>query len=196
MNRELLEARKKFRNQKGTIKTGYDNTPLPEGKYTACITESEIKTVTDGDGAKHPAHYIRLTVTMGDHKGKSLFPFKPYLDDLDGIMAVAKNIRTILGDVPGKDNPKTGEFEVDVDRFLAGIEDLATKCVNEVVEITVKNGRTLKDDGTPWQNVYINRALGEDKHGVQEESQEEQPEQKSGDDTLRAKKKVVRRKSV
>ena len=194
MNKELLEARKRFRNQKGTIKSGYDNTPLPEGKYTGNISESSIKTVVDSEGAKHPAHYTRITVTMGDHKGRSVFPFKPYLDDLDGITNVAKNIRTILGDVPGKDNSKTGEFEVDIDRFLAEIEDLAAKCVNETVEITVKNSKATKDDGTPWQNVYINRALGEDKHGVTEEQRDEKVEQKSDTDNLHAGKKVRRRK--
>ncbi len=31
-----------------------------------------------------------------------------------------------------------------------------------MIEATVKDGRTKKDDGSFWQNTYINRALGED----------------------------------
>ncbi|MFA5936558.1 MAG: hypothetical protein WC822_01625 [Candidatus Paceibacterota bacterium] len=163
MNKELMQARQKFRNQKMKMSAGYDNTPLPEGKYNCEVVESKVRNKVVDD-TTIPQHYMRLKIILGEQKGKSVFAFPNALNDDKGILGAARNIRAILGDVPGKMDAH-GEFEVDVDQFLAKIEDeLAPACIGEQVEITIKDSSKMRDDGTPWQNVFINRALGEDKH--------------------------------
>lgn len=166
MNKELMKARQQFRNQKGKITAGYNNTNVPEGKYVCSVVMSQIDTIKDKTGDTHAVHNIRLRIELGDHKGRQLRPFPPNMNEEDGILQSAKNVAAILGDVvPGKELPN-GEFEVDFDGYLAAAEELAAQCLKEQVEVTVKNGKKNKDDGTPWQQVYINRGLGRDAKGV------------------------------
>jgi hypothetical protein len=168
MSRLLIEARKKFRGQKASIEKGFDNTPIPEGKYTARVAQAEVRDAKDKDQVVRPQLYLRLSIELGPLKKRGLFPFNPYVDEPDGIASAADNLRRILGDaaVPGRQLP-TGIFEVDCDKFLAVIESLAHQCIGELLEVTVKNSlKSKRPDGTPRQNTYINRALGEDKAGV------------------------------
>ena len=55
-----------------------------------------------------------------------------------------------------------GELELDFDKFLLEVEGLAAACAGEKVEVTVKNGKKTRKDGTLYQNTYINRGLGDD----------------------------------
>lgn len=169
MNKALLEARKKFRGQKATVKAsgGFDNSPFPEGKYTCEIVKSEIVDRQDKDTGQDTPKLVQcLKITLGDHKGRMQWPFPPDMTTLDGITRAASLFRIILGDVvPGQTN-SGGDFELDIDAFLPVCESLATDCIGKVVESNVKNSKKKRDDGTPWQNVYINRALGADEKGV------------------------------
>ena len=180
MNKQMLELRKKFRGQKAKVDTmGFDNSPIPEGRYTAKIVKSEIKSTSRKDretGKEYDAlvHNIMVKIEVGEHKGRNLFPFSPDLnkEDGSGITACALNIRSILGDViPGKMTPD-GQFELTIDAFLDEAEDLAAKCEGELIEIQVKNQKARKDgshlnkEGKPRQNVYIQRGLGDDGKAV------------------------------
>ena len=161
MNKALREARAKFRGQKAKVGGGFDNSPLPEGPYTAEVVKCEV-----GDRDGDPIHKMHVKVVGGDHAGRYLFPFPPSLMEADGVCQAARNIRAILGEVvPGKKNA-SGELEVELDGFLNAIEDLSHQCVGQLIEVNVKNSKALKDDGTPWQNVYINRGLGDDAAAV------------------------------
>ena len=168
MNKSLLAARNKFKGQKATVTTngGFDNSPFPEGKYTCEVVKSEIVDRTDKkSGEEIPKFVICLKVVLGDSKGRMQWPFPPSMDELEGITRSASLLRIMLGDVvPGQ--AKGGDFELDVDKFLMVAEDLASDCMGGTVETTVKNSKKMKDDGTPWQNIYINRALGKDAKGV------------------------------
>jgi hypothetical protein len=180
MNKELMKARQQFRGQKGNITKGYNNTNVPEGRYTCTVVQSQVDTITDKEKVKHPAHNIRLRIETGDHKGRQLKPFAPYLDDENGILQSAKNVAAILGDVvPGKEL-SNGEFSVDLDKYCEQVETLAAQCLKEIVEVTVKDNTKSKPkkDGTPWQNVWINRGLGKDAKAVLES---EQPETRTVD---------------
>lgn len=200
MNKALMEARKKFKNQKGKISTGYDNSNLPEGKYVCKISQSEIGESKKGKG--DCVHLMRLVVDNGDHKGRSLWPFKNDLTDVKGVLSVAKNIRAILGDVvPGRQDTTTNEFELDYDKFLAAVEGLAHECIGVMVEVTVKDNRKgkKKEDGSYWQSTYINRALGEDANAVAPKQEEKRSIHSDGDDlnmgggSAQPKRKVVKR---
>ena len=162
MNKKLMEARRKFAGQKGKVTAGYDNTPIPEGKYIAEVAQSEVSN-RDRDGVSTPVLYMRVVITEGEKKGRSMFPYGPSLVDAEGIAGAAKNIMAILGDVvPGKVLPN-GEFEVALDKFLEKVEDLAHECVGQAIEITVKNSKKAPKEGEQRrQNTYINRGLGED----------------------------------
>jgi hypothetical protein len=162
MNEALLAARRRFKGQTASIETPiFDNSPFVEGVHTFEIAESKLKETTR-QGRTFPSHYMRLRCIAGDDANKSIFPFAPALDQLEGIVAAAANIQRILGDViPGYKNTK-GEFEVDVPAFLEMFDDLAAQCIGETVEAKVVNTKNMRDDGTPWQSVFINRGLGED----------------------------------
>lgn len=180
MNKKLAELRKKFRGQKGKVATGFDNAPLTEGKKTARIVKSQLT-----DDMKW---YRQLKIEGGDENGRYCFPFRPDLSEEDGIISAARDIRAILGEVvPGTKRPD-GELEIDLGEFLSQVEELISQCEDELVEVTVKNqkakadGSHLRDDGTPWQNVYINRGLGEDAAGKDTGNKEEAPDDKSEKD--------------
>jgi hypothetical protein len=162
-----MDARSQFRGQKVKVdQGGFDNSNLPEGIYTGKIVQSKIEDVKR-DEVMRPAWTRRIAIVGGDCDGRSVFPFKPLLDDASGLTQSAKDLRAILGDVvPGK-VLANNEFELDLDKFMVQIEDLASRCTGEMVEIRVKNNKKLKDDGTPWQNIYINRGLGADAKGVE-----------------------------
>ncbi len=180
MNKQLLELRKKFKGQTAKVDgVGFDNTPLPEGKYTAKVTKSEIKTITRKDKVTQAdydvtIHSMMVRIEVGGHKGRNLFPFAPDLNQPDGkgIESCATNIRAILGDVvPGKMN-LDGQFELKMDVFLDEVEELAIKCEGELIEIQIKNqkpkadGKHLDKEGRPRQNIYILRGLGNDGKAV------------------------------
>lgn len=183
MNKLLMQAQAKFRGQKAKVESsGFDNSNLPPGKYVCVIKESAIRDMSDKDGSAHPKHYIRVQVSLGASKGRSGFPFKNKLDDVDGISAFVKNVRAVLGDVvPGKQLP-SGEFEYDYGAVVGKAEEFAAKMIGEVVEVTVvdnKKGK-LKEDGTCWQSWYLNRGLGADAAGATEDASEDADDQLPG----------------
>jgi len=194
MNKKLMEARRKFAGQKGKVTAGYDNSPIPEGKYIAEVAQSEVVTRKRND-VDTVVHYMRVVIQEGEKKGKSLFPFSPALDEADGITGAAKNIMAILGDVvPGKVLPN-GEFEVDFTKFLEKIEDLAHECVGESVEITVKNSKKAPKEGEQRrQNTYINRGLGQDAAKGKKDEGEDDPDNQLPGLPMKKAKVVVRRK--
>ena len=205
MNAALQAARKKFKNQKGKISTGYDNSNLPEGRYVCNVVQSELGESKKGAG--DCVHIIRLVVSSGEQKGRSLWPYKPDISEIDGVVSVAKNMKAILGDViPGKLDVTTNQFEVDFDKFLATSEKLAHDCVGVVVEATVKDGKTKKNDGSFWQSTYINRALGEDANAAEGKTEKKRSIHQDGDGmdmggkgkgkAPAAKKKVAKKKVV
>ncbi len=166
----LLDAKRKFRGQTAKVDaTGFNNSPIPNGKYMAKIVEStvrdrEIKVKDEtGETIKQtaPVLYMYLKILTGEAKGRNVFPFCPRLDQIEGITNAARNLRVILGDkIPGKE--ANGEFVLDAAGFLDEVEGLAKSAIGEVVEITVKDSKKTRDDGTFFQSVYINRGLGED----------------------------------
>jgi len=176
MNKALLEARKKFAGQKAKLEGagGFDNSPVPEGKYTCNIIKADVVSREDRQtGEDVPRLVFCLDIVNGTLKGRKLWPFPPTLSDLEGITSSASTLRLILGDgskvsVPGAVR-SGGEFELDVDKFLLGVEDLAHACIDCMVEAQVKNSKKKREDGTYFQNIYINRALGLDSAGVTEE---------------------------
>jgi len=194
MNKKLMEARRKFAGQKGKVTAGYDNSPIPEGKYIAEVAQSEVVTRKRND-VDTVVHYMRVVIQEGEKKGKSLFPFSPALDEADGITGAAKNIMAILGDVvPGRVLPN-GEFEVDFTKFLEKIEDLAHECVGESVEITVKNSKKAPKEGEQRrQNTYINRGLGQDAAKGKKDEGEDDPDNQLPGLPMKKKAVVVRRK--
>jgi len=208
MNKLLQQARKNFKGQKVKMTGGggFDNTPFVEGNHTLQIVESKIK---EKDG--RPQHYIMMKILEGDDKGRNAWPFSPYLDDINGVVQSARTVRAVLGDVvPGKmDN--NGEFNLSLDSYIEEAEKFIHSLLGEVVEAKCANskpkanGSHLKDDGTPWQNWFINRGLGEDAKAFGNDRDEEtRKTHKAGDDlkvsTKKkkpvAKKKVVKRKVI
>jgi len=195
MHKALMEARKKFRGQKGSIKTGYEQTIFPEGKYTCEVVSSELKDINMSGGIY--AHCMGLKIVLGEYKGKRASTFPNDMADEQGILSCAKNISSILGDVvPGKD--VKGEFMVDYDDFIKCVEDLVPKCIGEYVEITIKNGKKNRPDGTPYQNVYINRGLGSDTKAILADDGTSPSKELFGGDDLNmgVKKKVAKKKAV
>lgn len=167
MNKELLALRAKFKGQTAkVVGTGYDNSPIPEGVYTMRVIDSKAKEV-ERKHQKILAHSIMLKIETGECKGRNCWPFAPDLGTVEGVIAAAQNIRAILGDgvVPGKTNTD-GEFVLDMGRFIEEFEAIAHKLIGELVEAKVKNSKGERDDGTPWQSVYINRGLGADAKAV------------------------------
>jgi hypothetical protein len=177
MNQALLEARKKFMGQKAKLDghSGYDNSPFPEGKYTCKIVKADIQNreVKDSNGLETPRLVFCLEVVNGTHKGRKQWPFPPDLAELEGLTRAASTLRIILGDegavtVPGV-KKGSGDFELDVDKFLMAVETLASECIGKMVETSVKNSKKARQDGSLFQNIYINRALGLDQAGVSED---------------------------
>lgn len=168
MNKALLEAQKRFRNQKGSAKAGFDNTPVPPGTYTAEISVSEVVEHTDTrTNEKYPQHRLASRVLLGDQAGRTAWHFPNRLDEANGISGFVKNVRTILGDeaVPGK-LALNGEFHFDYGVVLAHAEEWAERCKGVKVEVKIVLSKTKKQDGTYYTNVYINRALGDDAEAV------------------------------
>ena len=174
MNQALMEARKKFKGQKVEMVTrGFDDSPIPEGKYVARIVESKIKEDDEG----RPKHSIMLRIEEGDSKGRNVWPFAPYLDDLDGVTQSAQYVRTVRGDVIPCAQTPTGAMALKPDDYLAEAEELIHSLIGELVEIQIRNRGARADNkhlnnktGQPFQNVYINRGMGEDKAGVKPEA--------------------------
>lgn len=166
-NKKLLAAKRKFSGQKAVVPTGgtYDESPLIEGDSTMEIVRSECREKQDREtGDIRPQHFIMLKAVDGADVGRNCFPFAPYLDDVEGIVRVMRNIGAILGDERATwIDTETGEG--DISAFLEDFEDLAGECIGEMVEVTVKNSKQMRDNGEPWQNIYINRGLGEDAEG-------------------------------
>ena len=165
MNKALMAARASFRGQTAKVdKNQFDNSPFPNGNYTLKVTDSKIIDNADGQ----PIHKVTMEVIAGDKKGRKVWPYAPNLSSIDGVLSMVKNIRAILGDVVPGEKTDDGQFEVAIDQFLEQAEDFAAKLIGEVVEAKCvdqkprPDGKHLKDDGTPWQNWYINRGLGED----------------------------------
>jgi hypothetical protein len=165
MNKALMAARAAFRGQTAKIdKAGYDNSPFPEGTYNLIVKDSKIIDNKDGQ----PVHKMMLEIVGGDTAGRKVWPYSPNLTSVDGVLSMAKNVRAILGDVVPGNKTDDGQFEIALDAFLDEAEEFAAKLIGEVVEAKCVNskvkadGSHLKDDGTPWQNWFINRGLGED----------------------------------
>ena len=193
MNQKLLEARRKFRGQKGIIEKGGGFNAVTPGVYTCRVTDSSLRSLTFS-GVEQERHSITLTVELGDQKGQKLSPFPPTLEEVDGIQQCASNIQRILGNViPGKDESKG--FVIDYDGFLLKAEDLIAQCEGEMVEVTVKES---KKDATRM-NVFLNRGLGEDVAGL---NKKESNTEHSTDDDLdygikkKPAKKVAKKKAV
>ena len=191
MNKKLAELRKKMRGQKGKVTAGFDNTPLSEGKKTARIVKSTMT-----DDLKWARH---LKIEGGDEAGRYCFPYKPDMSEEDGLLQAARDIRAILGEVVPGEKRADGELEVDFGEFISVVEDLINQCEDELVEITVRNqkpkadGSHLRDDGTPWQNAYINRGLGDDAKGSTTEDPESSKDTRTEKD-LRVTEKPTRKK--
>lgn len=168
MNPALLALRKKFKGQTaGVPKSAFDNSPWPEGTHIVKVVDSQIKTTDRTDRKTQQkytctVHSIMIQGLEGDVKGRNHWPFAPDLGELDGIVTAARNIQAILGDVVPGHTDANDEFQVKVDEFLEALEGLAHRCIGEVIEVRVRNSKTTRDDGTAFQNVYINRGLGED----------------------------------
>lgn len=168
MDARLAAARKKFRGQKGVVQqASFDNSPLALGVHTFEVMESGI------DPKKEKAcHHMRIKCVEGDDKGKGMWPFPCSLEDMEGILGSANNVRAILGDVvPGEVNSKQ-EFEIAADAYLDEFEALSAQCIGEIIEANVVNQKAKADGshinaktGEPYQNVYIQRGLGEDAKG-------------------------------
>jgi hypothetical protein len=196
MNKKLADLRKKFRGQKGKVGTGFDNSPLSVGKKTARIVKSSIT-----DDMRWKRH---LKIEGGDEAGRYCFPYAPYLSEEDGVLQTARDLRAILGEVVPGEKRADGELEVDFGEFLTVTEDLINQCEDEPVEITVCNqkpkpdGSHLRDDGTPWQNVYINRGLGDDAKGATTEESDSTKDTRTEDNlgVGPKKKKAPRKKAV
>ena len=142
----------------------YDNSPFAEGVYTLKVTDSKIVENPEGN----PQHKMTLEVVSGDMAGRKAWPYSPDISTMDGVISMVKNVRAILGDVVPGDITSDGQFEVKADEFVGNAEEFAARLIGEVVEAKCMNqkarafGSHLKNDGTPWQNWYINRGLGED----------------------------------
>jgi hypothetical protein len=168
MNKLLAAARQRMRGQKAKVTSGFDNTPIPEGKYVAEIKQSEIKD-KEIDGIMTPCFVQRLSICLGDKKGKSVWPFAPNLTTPEGLTAAARAVSSILGaEAITAGKQVGGELELDLDKFMIEIENLAPQCVGEKVEINIKNSKKHRPDGTPYQSVYINRGLGEDAKALED----------------------------
>jgi hypothetical protein len=207
MNQALLEARKKFMGQKAKLegKGSFDNSPFPEGKYTCEIVKADIQNREIKDTkVETPRLVFCLNIVNGTQKGRKQWPFPPDLSDLEGITRAASTLRLILGDegkvtVPGT-KKGSGDFELDVDKFLMAVETLVSECVGKMVETQVKNSKKKRDDGTFFQNIYINRALGLDQVGVDKDDDDVNQlpftapakEKKAGKKPVKAVKKAKR----
>lgn len=202
----LLKARQQFKGQKAKVSsTGFDNSPFVEGTHPFDVVDAKV-TMKEREGVETPVFYTRLQCTAGQDNGKSAFPFAPALNTPEGISSAAGIVRSILGDVvPGNVDNADQSFVVDIPSFLDKIEDFAFKCIGQKVEARMANRRAkidgshLKDDGTCWQNCYIQRGLGEDKAPSSPKAQSREPDDLNMGSTSPAKKsaaKVDRRKAV
>jgi hypothetical protein len=169
MNPLLAKAMQSFRGQ--TVKVdagGFDNSPLPEGIYTLQVVDSKVKESTDKAGVLRPKHYQMWKIMVGDSIGRNVFPFSPWLDDANGVMSMARTVRQIKGDVVPGEKTDDGQFILNLADFVAEADSHAASLIGEVVEARCVNqkvkadGSHLRDDGTPRQNWYLNRALGKD----------------------------------
>lgn len=208
MNRLLQEARRNFKGQKVKMKaggTGFDNSPYTEGNHTLEITESKIK---DKDG--RPQHYIMMRILEGDDKGRNAWPFNPFLDEIDGVIQSARNVRVIKGEVVPGYVDNDGDFNLTVDAYLEDAENFAHSLIGEVIEARCANSRVkpdgshLKNDGTPWQNWFINRGLGDDAKAFKKDRSETVRQVHKAGSSLKlatkkrkpiVKKKVIKKKA-
>lgn len=170
MNDALKAARANFRNQKATVETNsFNDEPYVNGVAVAKIVESKIKS-REIKGETAPIHYIMLEIIDGPDEGRKAWLFAPRLDEPDGIIASARNVMSTLGDkvdVPG--NEAGGEFQLSLDGYLDEVEEFASMMVDEVIEIKISDRKARPDgshinnkNGKPWQNIYLQRGLGED----------------------------------
>ena len=198
MNAALRAARKKFAGQSGTVAERPTTTQFPNGKYTARVDKSEI--------TPEGKHEITARIVLGEYKGK-LTPriWTNDLTEVEGALSFGKNMRAILGDVIPIKVVK-GESEMQYNDIVDVAEDLAHECIGQIIEVAIldrkapRNGSNshLKDDGTPWQNCYINRGLGDDAAGVLAAGEKDTPPQRVSPSQTKvtAKKKVVAKKKV
>ena len=205
MNKALMSARRAFKGQQVKMDASsggdFDDSPLPEAIYTNEITEAKIPDEPDKNAGKL---VWWMKIATGEYKGRVVFPYKPDLTDVNGVMSFARLVQTILGDrveLPGYE--KDGEFNLNIDAFLEDAEEYAHRLIGELVEARCvnqkprPNGSHLRKDGTPWQNWYVNRGLGEDAEGVMEEEEEEKPrttKRKATSSMSVGKKKVAKKK--
>jgi len=172
MNTALLEARKRFKGQKVVMKsTSFSNDPLPEGKYIAEIVDSKIQ-VNDNDG--RPKHYVMLKIVGGDSEGRNIWMFPPYLDSEEGVTQSAQYVKTVLGGEVVPHEMKDNAYVLNLSDYLEKAEELIHSLIGEMVEVTIRNRKARADKkhlnaetGQPYQSVYLNRGLGDDKAGVE-----------------------------
>lgn len=200
MDAKLLALQKQFKGQKASVEAGgggFDNTPIPEGVYTAKIVDGKVKTVKR-KGVEVPVFYVMLNIQHGDQEGKKCWPFAPDLSQPDGIIAAAKTVRTVLGveKLPGKITPDN-QFDLQLDQFLGNAEEFAHSLIGQVVEIRVANSNQTRDDGTPFQNIWINRALGLDAAAAEKAGTKgSAPEKHEGTSDLGLTRKAPARKKA
>jgi len=204
MNKLLMDAKKQFRGQTAKMDKGsYDNSPFVEGLYTLEIAEAKVREKEDKGGLVHPHFHLMLKVVGPENAGRNVWPYAPPVDTVDGVMAAAKVIRAVLGDVVPGSEDTDGQFDLDIPALLDELEDLTHQLIGEVVEARCVNqkpradGRHMRTDGTPWQNWYINRGLGDDaKAAKKPEPKTTRTKRKAGASMAVGKKKGTRKKVV
>lgn len=205
MNKKLMDLRKRFASQRTAVieNTGYGTGEnrfrhVTPGKHTCIAVVSKLQDGKEGtsrEGQYNHAMYLEVQ-SDGEDGGAWLSPYQPDLNVVDGIISCASNVQRVLSDVVPGSADGNGNFVIDIPKFLAIVEDLVGEIQGQYVEVTVKDNlksQSRRDDGTPYQNVYINRGLGDDVQAFKKTQRSTPPVRQT---TGRAvtKKKVVRKK--
>lgn len=199
MNQALLNARKQFQGQTAKLKSSqgeFDNSPFTVGLHVLEITASELREKKD-----RPSHYVQMKIIGGPDDGRIAFLYSAcYLDEADGVVRSASDVRRILGE-DSVDGMETDDgFEIDLAAYLENFDEVAAALIGETIEAKCVNGKTNKDDGTPWQNWYVQRGLGDDAPAAKKTAAEAKPPERrtvaSSMAVGKKKKAVVKKRKV
>jgi hypothetical protein len=196
MNQALLKARKAIGNQTALLKDvgGFDNKPYQTGDHNAEITKSEVR---DHRENGRPTHYVQLRLDGGEDHDRVAFLYAVrYLDDAEDLCRSATDIRKILGEdaVPGTETDEG--FVVDLAALVDSFEEVAASLIGEWITVRCVDSRTLKKDGTPWQNWYVQRGLGDDAPAARAASRSQPTtQQRSARSSMAVRKKAKPRQT-